>query len=130
MDHPRPLVEVATKAAWWQLPRTTVYNFAMRFGLRPSAGSSLFDLLWRFAASVLRLPEEQALEIAHRRVASAADRSEACSALLEVQDAASVLDTQDCEALSTARKQARDHAQDSAGFRSEYMEMARKVKAA
>ena len=62
-------MEVAARAAFWELPRSTVYDFAKYYDLRVSGSATLFELLWEFCEKHLKVTAEEILQIIDRRVA-------------------------------------------------------------
>lgn len=75
-----------------------------RLGCRSPSGASVFDLLWLLVSSKLQLPKADCLDFLHQRVAKAHEGSEVSLALLEVEEAISVMDRHDFEQVREAKE--------------------------
>jgi len=65
-----PWVQIECLAAFWEMPRSLVFDFAHYYKVDIPTGVSHFELLWAFCESTLDLDEDAILSIVHRRVAA------------------------------------------------------------
>lgn len=127
VGHVGPWVELACRQAFWNLPRSTIYDYARHFKIEAPSGASLFELLWCFIDQVLHLSEEATLEIVHRRVASQ-QQSDASQALLQVDEALEVLEHMDIEVVHQEQERLQRVANENADFAVCYRVKARAVQ--
>ena len=129
VDSPGPLLEVATKAAWWDMSRTDICEYAKEFAVELAPGANMCDILWAFCMK-LGFSDEQSLTIVHKRVATDQQQDDVTATLLELDEAVEVLDRQDEHEISTSQKQAQERRVATAALKSEYRARVQLVRAA
>lgn len=112
---------------FWELPRSTLFDICQMLRLQPRPGSSLFDLLWLLISPQLEVSEQECLDLCHRRVAQAAESDDVCSTLLEVDEAAAVMDRFAVDRITEAKKQVEHTRASFAAFRDDCIAKARTV---
>ncbi len=123
------LENIASRAAWWNLPRSTLAHFAKDLGIATESAPSEFDLVWALAEGTLKTTHAQTLDICHRRVARGNDNEAVMDAILEVDEAVQVLDRHDFERVKDAKKHTEYVRANVTEFKSHYSTKASKVAA-
>lgn len=122
------IARVACRAAWWNLPRSSLVLFARALGLDVASSATLFDLLWALIESQLQLTPEETLSLCHLRVARENDDEEISSALLQVDEAVAVMDRNDIDRVKQAQKAASTKEENKAAFRRAFMAKAQDIE--
>ena len=126
---PMPLLHVAAHCAFWKLPRTFVLDCGKQVGAVVPAGASLCQTLVVVVMKILGKSESQALDIISQRLAVNDDSASFVQSLLEVDEAAEVLDKQDHELLSNEQKAARTALDEAAAFSSDFVNSRQRLAA-
>ena len=100
------LAQVARRAAWWSMPKTSIESFAAELGIDLPCKSSLFEVLWHTIKGLLKTPDEETLAIVHKRLSSQYDDMELTDALLQIDEAVEVMDKHDHDKVQEAKHQA------------------------
>lgn len=86
---PAPILKVAARSCFWQLPLTTMRMFADYLAIRTDTSMDLFDTLHAMISSILApIDETELMDIMMLRFASGGKSAAACTPeFLELQDA-------------------------------------------
>jgi hypothetical protein len=120
---------IACYAAWWDISRVSLGDFAQYFDVAFEAGISLVDLLWCMIHTILKCDDQTALDILNRRVCRGADFSRQSQSLLEVDEAWEVIDPLDTRKVDEAQKEARSAIANHRALRDDFVAKAVAVKA-
>lgn len=124
-----PFREVASRNAWWSMPRSTVYEFSRHFGLDSAPGDSLLELLSKMGQAFAGADADGMLDILHKRVSEGGEPSEAAAAMLEIDEALEVVEQQDASEIHREQAKVRERLTEWQALRGEYKARARAVRA-
>ena len=70
-----PIIQLAARCAFWGLSSSYLVQLARHLECEVAAGSSIFTICWTLVQFVLGLPDDEVLDILHRRCVADARRS-------------------------------------------------------
>ncbi len=117
-----PVLRLAASCAFWNLSKTEIVDVCKLGGVAVPAASSLFDVLSNAVSNCLATGEEETLKILSQRLADNEAVNSFTEAILEVDEAAEVLEKSDQESLADEQKQARSRLEQRQTYRDEYTE--------
>lgn len=123
-----PVHKLACRAAFWSLSRPVIIDIAKYLGVGLPDGSGLLDVLTTMAVSVLGVSQEEALYIVHQRVVPLTDATAFSDALMQVDEAAQLLDSNDLEEFSREQAAAKRSVSERESVSSDYRKRAAKVR--
>jgi hypothetical protein len=118
----RPVPKLFAVCAFFDLNRATLEQLAALLGYEVLAGASLFDVLFGLVVFVLGCDENVAIQIVHKRLANIASDTDVTSALLEIDEAANLLEQNDVTVLRDEQKHVRLEAESRKDFASLFKE--------
>ena len=119
-------MEIACRQVWWQMSFLQISKLAKHMMKNYEACGNLFETLWQVVQKTLRTSDEQTLELVHKRVARQVV-PDASSALLDVDEALEVLESQDQLLIKQEQGTVTNELLEQKTFESHYGAMARKV---
>lgn len=122
------LPEVCCRAAFWGMSRASIVEFAKELHISIESGSDLFAVLWKVTQGVLGISDEDTLELVHKRVARDSNETPLTDALMELDEAVSVLDKHDMDMVKERQKQLVTEKAARQAFKNSYCEKASVVK--
>lgn len=129
IDAPQPFGKVAATAALWDMSRSDVVRLGKYFHIPMEPGANLCDLLWRFCRAMLDADDETIMDVLYRRISQNTIREDVKSTLLEVDEAAEVLDHHDTKELDASQKVAANRRAAHNSFKDEYHTRVKQVRA-
>ncbi|CAK0884728.1 unnamed protein product [Prorocentrum cordatum] len=122
-----PFLEIACKKPWWTSPRTTVAMYAKHFGFVVPVASSLSGLLWSACKQALQTSDAKTVEILFKRLSQQKKGELDIDTILEVDDAAEVLDKNDTQSMGQAKESAAATKAGQKSYKQEYVQKATQV---
>lgn len=126
---PSPLLHIAAHCAFWKLPKGVVVDCGKLVGAVVAASASLCQVLVQVVMKILGKSESQALDIVSQRLAANDDSQSFVEALLEIDEAAEVMDKQDLEQLTSEQKLARSERAEAEAFSKDFVDSRQRVAA-
>ena len=102
-EGPAPLIKIAAKNAFWALPKSTVQDFAKLYSIQLT-GSSLCAVLHDTIQGILECSEKACMNIMMKRLAVSDISLPFEEAVLDIDEAAAVLDPMDIPLLKQEKK--------------------------
>lgn len=117
-----PMLEVGARAAFWDLPLTTLKAIADYRGVVVEPKASLFSVLTAIVGGILDCDEVEVLDICRQRLAkmSHSASNSMSDVILELDEGQSFLDTDEKRELLSAKKRVGEATKDVSAFKDEY----------
>lgn len=128
---PRPLLQVAAESAFWDVERSTLVKLGGYIGARIQSSMSLFEVVTELVKHIIPdANEERIMSIMKRRVALLARKNEWTDDLLQVDEAAGLLQPGDVKKLKAEQKAAQETKAEAVNFPVAYKVEAKRIVAA
>lgn len=125
---PMPLLTVAAECAFWDIERSTLVRLGGFVGAHIEPSMSLFDVVTGLIKHALpEATDERVITIMKQRVAMLSRKNEWTDDLLEVDEAAELLQPGDVKQLRTEQKAARETQAETQKFKACYKERAKVI---
>ena len=119
---PLPMLEVACRHAFWNLPRSVVVDFAKYANIPVVKEDKLCSVLFKVIQGVTKLSDSAVLDLLQKRLGVNDSSQKLVNALLEIDEAAVVFERMDLETLRTEQKAAATERVAEAEFASDYVD--------
>ena len=94
---------VAARKAFWHLGKVQLSQVAKGMNIALPAGAAIFDMVFEMCKHILKLSEEETLQIVRQRLQEPMCHETTCEALQEIEEAIQVLDTEDQKMVNEAK---------------------------
>lgn len=118
---PAALLTIAAQYAFWEMERSFVQKLGKHIGAVVPDGSSLLETLAIVVQHVLQCDLDRAMEVLQRRMAVLDLGGQWCDELMEVEEAASLLDRHDSAVMTQQKARATQGKEESKAFRQAYV---------
>lgn len=124
-----PILHVVAKAAWFAFDAAMIKRLRAHAGHPLACGNALLEVLVEATAAILEVSEEAALDICYKRIAHLKGMASFSSHLLQVDEAAEVMDRNDVRAFHNQQKQASERAAELKSLARDYVARRSRVSA-
>jgi len=117
---PCSIMQLACRKAFWSLSKTVIKGLAEAKGISIESSATLFETLFAVIQDQLGTDDEATLVHVGQRLTAGEISSQFSEALLDIDEAAEVLETYDVRKVTQAQQDAREHESARLQFKREY----------
>ena len=129
-EGPGPALVVVAREAFFSMTKTQVLDFAKLLPLATQPGDKLCDVLFAVVKKLCKCSDAEALALISKRLAVNDVSASFAEALLEIDEAAQVMDKADVKLLKQAQEKESDNRDEHADFASDFRDSMARHRAA